>query len=195
MKVFLRSTHVGTEQINSIIAKLKCKYYIPELENLSEKANEEVERQKQVCDYHLYIVALSDAADFSVSEAVNDSKEMGERCIFCILNNNIKGKKKLLQNLEASAKIIANNGGVVCKSLEEAISLINDKAFKKMEEDLAYYKKWSNHISHYFYKLINEILPSDYYNLANDSWQGAAEDYEECVRRLNRPFVKRILKH
>jgi len=200
MKVFLGGTCAESKWRDILIPKLKCEYFNPVVEDWTPECQEIEELEKYRCDYHLYVITPKMKGVFSIAEAVNDSYKIKEHCIFCVTKEEddrdwTKGEKK---SLDATAKMIKSNGGVVLYGLEEIADFLNSKYDEynaiNYKEQMEYYKKRAGHLSELYDKLAHEILPEGWYSMAADTW-GVEEDMcEDCIRRLNRSFVKKIIK-
>ena len=200
MKVFLGGTCAESKWREAIMPKLKCEYFNPVVEDWTPECQENEELEKYRCDYHLYVITPKMKGVFSIAEAVNDSYKLKEYCIFCVTKEEddrdwTKGEKK---SLDATAKMIKSNGGVVLYSLEEIIDFLNSKFDEynatNYKERMEYYKKRADHLSNLYSKLIHEILPKGWYCMAMDCWTCEEEELAECISRLHRPFVQRIIK-
>ena len=204
MKVFLGGTCAESKWREKLIPLLKCDYFNPVVEDWTPECQENEEREKKICDYHLYVITPKMQGVYSIAEAVNDSKNVLRTCIFCVTKeeDDRDWTKGELKSLDATAKLIKRNGGVVLNNLEEVANFLNGeneklvKIEKERDEEQKYgfYKRRTEHLLRLFNKLINEILPEGWYCTAMDTWQCEEEEVEECIRRLNRPFVQKLIK-
>ena len=204
MKVFLGGTCAESKWREKLIPLLKCDYFNPVVEDWTPECQENEEREKKICDYHLYVITPKMQGVYSIAEAVNDSKNVLRTCIFCVTKeeDDRDWTKGELKSLDATAKLIKRNGGVVLNNLEEVANFLNGeneklvKIEKERDEEQKYgfYKRRTEHLLRLFNKLIKEILPDGWYCMAMDTWQCEEEEVEECIRRLNRPFVQKLIK-
>lgn len=205
MKVFLGGTCAESKWREKLIPLLKCDYFNPVVEDWTPECQDIEEQEKRCCMYHLYVITPKMQGVYSIAEAVNDSKEnMLRTCVFCVTKeeDDRDWTKGELKSLDATAKLIERNGGVVLNSLEEVANFLNaenerwQKIEKERDEEQKYgfYKKRTEHLLSLFNKLIKEILPEGWYCMAMDTWQCEEEEVEECIRRLNRPFVQKLIK-
>ena len=204
MKVFLGGTCAESKWREKLIPLLKCDYFNPVVEDWTPECQENEEREKKICDYHLYVITPKMQGVYSIAEAVNDSKNVLRTCIFCVTKeeDDRDWTKSELKSLDATAKLIERNGGVVLNSLEDVANFLNGENEKRQkiekerdeEQKYGYYKKRTEHLLRLFNKLIKEILPEGWYCMAMDTWQCEEEEVEECIRRLNRPFVQKLIK-
>ena len=206
MKVFLGGTCAESKWREKLIPLLKCDYFNPVVDDWTPECQKIEEEQKKICDYHLYVITPKMQGVYSIAEAVNDAHLPKSRatCIFCVTREDddrewTKGEKK---SLDATSELIAKHGGLVFYSLEEIADCLNKtyeefiKTEKERDEEqkYGYYKKRTEHLLRLFNKLIKEILPEGWYCMAMDTWTCEEEEVEECIRRLNRPFVQKLIK-
>jgi hypothetical protein len=201
MKVFLGGTCAESKWREKLIPLLKCDYFNPVVEDWTPECQKIEEDEKKICGYHLYVITPKMQGVYSIAEAVNDSKENRSiTCVFCVTKeeddrNWTKGE---LKSLDATAKLIERNGGVVLNSLEDVADFLNKEHEKWMKAEKErvenYYKKRTEHLLRLFNKLVNEILPNGWYCNAMDTWQCEEEEVEECIARLHRRGVQRRIK-
>ena len=202
MKVFLGGTCAESKWRELIIPQLRCDYFNPVVEDWTPECQENEEREKKICNYHLYVITPKMQGVYSIAEAVNDSRSLSKGgCVFCVTkeDDDRDWTKAELKSLNATAKLIENNGGKICNSLDEVVSYLNgiDDMLKQepsAEQRLDYYKKRTEHLLKLWNRLIHEILPEGWYCMANDTWSCEEEECDECIGRLHRPFVQRIIK-
>ena len=196
MKVFLGGTCAESKWRDYIIPKLKCDYFNPVVDDWTPECQEIEEKEKEICDYHLYVITPKMKGVFSIAEATNDSVHMGGRCVFCVTKeeDDRDWTEGELKSLKATGNLIAKNGGKVVDTLDEVVEYLNEGSFKNVVDSRDFYKKKWEHDNQYWNLLIKQILPEGWYSLAMDSWGAVEEEYRECVSRLNRPFVQKLIK-
>lgn len=134
-KVFLGGTCNDSTWRNKLIPMLKIEYFNPVVEDWTEECQKEEERQKNICDYHLYVITPRMKGVFSIAEVVNSSHQKNIKTILCVLNEDIGylpltkvsfdyGERK---SLNAVKNMIKNNGAIICESLEEVAEYLNNK--------------------------------------------------------------------
>ena len=200
MKVFLGGTCAKSKWREKLIPMLKCDYFNPVVEDWTSECQEKEELEKHICDYHLYVITPKMKGVFSIAEAVNDSIKYKDYCIFCITKeeDDRDWKKDELKSLDATAKMISANGGIVLKGLNEIAdyfnSIYDEYNSVNYKSKAEYYKKRVEHLSNLFSQLTHEILPEGWYSIANDAWSCEEDACKECIQRLNRVFVQKIIK-
>lgn len=136
MRVFLGGTCNGSLWRDQLIPLLKMEYYNPVVENWTEACQAEEIRQREECDFCLYVITPLMTGVYSIAEAVDDSNKRPEKTIFCVLSDSehigpatIVFSPGQYNSLEAVGKMVKSNGGEYFKSLHEVASYLN------LEED------------------------------------------------------------
>lgn len=129
MKIFLGGTTSNSKWREQLIPLLKVDYFNPVVKKWTEECKAEEERQKEVCDYLLYVITRTYSM-YSIGEAVDDSNKRPEKTIFCVLDEEMPNGKMAftssnLNRLDAVGKIITDNGGKYFKSLEDVAHYVN----------------------------------------------------------------------
>ena len=200
MKVFLGGTCAESKWREKLIPLLKCDYFNPVVEDWTPECQEIEEKEKKICDYHLYVITPKMKGVFSIAEAVNDSKDLKDKCIFCITreDDDREWEKGEFKSLCAVSNMVTNNGGVVFGSLNDIADYLNEKYDKlQVEADkqqLEYYKKRTDHLLRLYKTLVGAILPEGWYCMAMDAWSAEEEECGECLDRLYRRGVQRRIK-
>lgn len=201
MKVFLGGTCAESKWRELIMPRLKCDYFNPVVEDWTPECQKNEEFEKFRCDYHLYVITPKMKGVFSIAEAVNDSRALERgRCLFCVTKeeDDRDWEKGELKSLDATADMIRSNGGIVFDNLDEVVEYLNSKYDEyhspNLKQQMEYYKKRTEHLTNLYNKLVKQILPDGWYCMASDTWSCEEEEYNECVRRLNRTFVQKLVK-
>lgn len=201
MKVFLGGTCAESKWRDIIIPQLKCDYFNPVVEDWTPECQENEEREKKICDYHLYVITPKMKGVFSIAEAVNDSHVLKNGCLFCVTKeeDDRDWEKSELKSLDATAKMIRNNGGIVLDNLDDVVEYLNGiegelNKEPSIDQQLDYYKKRTEHLMKLWDRLVHEILPEGWYSMAMDTWTCEVDECNDCIGRLHRPFVQRIIK-
>ena len=201
MKVFLGGTCAESKWRETLIPLLKCDYFNPVVDDWTPECQENEEKEKKICDYHLYVITPKMKGVFSIAEAVNDSIVLEKgKCIFCMTRekDDREWEKSEYKSLCAVSKMVASNGGVIFGSLNDVAEYLNkryeDESLKVEKTELEYYKKRTNHLVYLFNQLVGAILPEGWYCGANDTWTCEKMELEECIERLNRRGVQRRIK-
>jgi len=89
-------------------------------------------RQKEICDFVLYVITKEMSGVYSIAEVADDSNKRPERTIFCYLEEGFEESQ--IKSLKAVANLVKINGAKVCDSLEEVVEYLNSKQLGLVEE-------------------------------------------------------------
>ena len=198
MKVFLGGTCAESKWREAIIPRLKCDYFNPVVPDWTPECQEIEEMEKTICSHHLYVITPKMKGVFSIVEAVNDSKSLPKGCcIFCVTKEDddrdfTEGEKR---SLDATAKLIYENGGKVFDTLDEVVDYLNQFSYEAIVAERDLYKKKFEYVHSHWKRLVETILPENWYSeLINDWWDGIRITTQECTCRLYRRGVQRRIK-
>ena len=138
-KVFLGGTCNNSKWREKLIPLLKIDYFNPVVDDWTEKHQKEELRQREICDYCLYVITPFMTGVYSIAEAVDDSNKRPKKTIFCVLNkepslsnglmnpSNVKHEFTIgeLKSLDAVGRMIEKNGGKYFTSLESVSVYLN----------------------------------------------------------------------
>ena len=143
-KVFLGGTCNESTWRDELIKMLEIDYFNPVVDDWTEECYQEELRQREICDYCLYVITPRMTGVYSIAEVVDDSNKRPEKTIFCILNYDLSdykmklvdGKKvrkyvKLfdegqLKSLDKVGVMVEKNGGKYFRSLSEVAEFLNN---------------------------------------------------------------------
>ncbi len=128
-KVFLGGTCNGSLWRDGFIKDLKINYFQPVLNGEWTKAMMEEEiKQRELCDFCLYVITPKMTGVYSIAEVVDDSNKQPAKTIFCYLtkDENKTFNKAQIKSLEQTAKMVMKNGAQFFKSLPEASDYLNN---------------------------------------------------------------------
>lgn len=132
MKVFLGGTCNESQWRSKVIEQLKIDYFNPVVENWTEECMAEEVRQRETCDFVLYVITPLMTGVYAIAEAVDDSNKRPKRTIFCFLEHDedSHGMAKdftggQIRSLTQVGKMIERNGAKVCGSLEQVWDYLN----------------------------------------------------------------------
>ena len=143
-KVFLGGTCNESTWRDELIEMLEIAYFNPVVDAWTEECYQEELRQREICDYCLYVITPRMTGVYSIAEVIDDSNKRPEKTIFCILNYDLSdykmklvdGKKvrkyvKLfdegqLKSLDKVGVMVEKNGGKYFRSLSEVAEFLNN---------------------------------------------------------------------
>lgn len=148
-KVFLGGTCNNSEWRYVLIPALIIDYFNPVVDDWTEECYQEELKQREICDYCLYVITPNMTGVYSIAEVVDDSNKRPDKTILCVLEKDtnwewihaIKNNfpKNLLENtpkyvyfdigqlksLDRTGRMVKNNGGQYFKSLREVADYLN----------------------------------------------------------------------
>lgn len=129
-KVFLGGTCNNSQWRSLLIQQLEIQYFNPVVEDWTPACMAEEMRQREICDFCLYVITPRMMGVYSIAEVVDDSNKHPEKTVFVILRSDSgvpdfsDGQWK---SLNAVAKMVERNGGVVFTDLESAALWLNNR--------------------------------------------------------------------
>lgn len=120
MKVFLGGTCNGSTWREDLIPLLTVDYFNPVVDDWTPDCMAEEVKQREDCDFCLYVITPKMMGVFAIAEVVDDSNKRPEKTIFCFLDSDEYETFSLSQikSLEQVAKMVVSNGGLVVKTLQ-----------------------------------------------------------------------------
>ena len=107
-KVFLGGTCNGSLWRDELIKDLKIDYFRPDAENWTPEMMEEEIKQRNECDFCLYVITPKMTGVYSIAEVADDSNKRPDKTIFSYLlsdKENIFSADQL-QSLEQTGKLV-----------------------------------------------------------------------------------------
>lgn len=125
-KVFLGGTCNGSAWRDILIPLLKIDYFNPVVPNWTPECQVEEVRQRETCDYCLYVITPKMTGVYSIAEAVDDSNKRPNKTVFCFLekDDGTEFSNHQIKSLKQTVKMITANGARVAYSLEEVAALL-----------------------------------------------------------------------
>ena len=94
VKVFLGGTCADSKWRDEFIPLLKIDYFNPVVKKWTKECMEEELRQRQTCDFVLYVLSRN-YSSYSIAEVIDDSHKRPEKTIVCVINEIKDGKEVL----------------------------------------------------------------------------------------------------
>lgn len=140
-KVFLGGTCNNSTWREELIKLLSIDYFNPVVEDWTEECMEEEIRQREICDFSLYVITPEMTGVYSIAEVIDDSNKRPEKTIFCYLDggnispifinsNRVISSKGFtvgqLKSLGQVGKMVERNGGKFFNSLKDVADYLNN---------------------------------------------------------------------
>ena len=126
-KVFLGGTCNESLWRNDLIKLLEIDYFNPVVDDWNAQCMKEEIKQREDCDYCLYVITPLMTGSYSIAEAVDDSNKRPEKTLFGILNKD--GGKEFtpgqIKSLNQVGRMINDNGGAHFTSLVSVSTFLN----------------------------------------------------------------------
>ena len=128
-KVYLGGTYNESEWRNQLIPMLKINWFDPVVDDWTPECQAEKIRQRNECDFLLYVITPRMTDVYSIAELVYDSCRNPTRTLFCILPEDLgvaEFKKGQLQSLFMVAKMVRQCGAKVFDNLQVVADYLNE---------------------------------------------------------------------
>ena len=128
-KVFLGGTCNGSKWRDELIKMLTIDYFNPVVDDWTPACMAEEIRQRQTCDYCLYVITPKMTGVYSIAEVVDDSNKRPVQTVFCFLERDKEAffSEAQIRSLGMVAEMVKENGGKVCDSLQDIAELFNQE--------------------------------------------------------------------
>jgi len=126
-KVFLGGTCNGSKWRDIISPKLTIDYFNPVVDDWTEEDYQNELREREECNYCLYVITPKMTGTYSIAEVVDDSNKRPKKTIFCFVKQDGKEKfdESQIKSLDKVGVMVENNGGKYLKSLNEVVKYLN----------------------------------------------------------------------
>ena len=127
MKVFLGGTCNESTWREVLIPMLNIDYFNPVVEDWTPDCMEEEIRQREKCDFVLYVITPRMTGVYAIAEVVDDSNKRPDKTLFCILESDGEDRfnKAQLKSLSQVYTMVSKNGVICVESLEDLAFFIN----------------------------------------------------------------------
>jgi hypothetical protein len=129
-KVFLGGTRNGSlwrDKMERLLSVQGLGFFNPVVENWTEECVAEEIKQREECDYCLYVLTPKMTGVYSVAEVVDDSNKRPEKTVLVVLDadgGNLFDEHQV-KSMKQTAKMVIANGGQAFESLAEAAEELN----------------------------------------------------------------------
>lgn len=128
MKVFLGGTCNESKWRDKLIKLLNIDYFNPVVADWTPECQTEEIKQREQCDYCLYVITPKMTGVYSIAEVVDDSHKRPEKTLFLVLAEDdgqvlTSGQ---LQSLMAVGRMLKQNGATTFYTLEGVAKYLNN---------------------------------------------------------------------
>ena len=129
MKVFLGGTCNGSQWREKLITMLEVGYFNPVVADWDEEAYKNELREREDCDFCLYVITPRMTGVYAIAEVVDDSNKRPEKTLFCFLTTDPNGAATFsdgqAKSLQRVGQMVADNGGSWFTTLEDVALYLN----------------------------------------------------------------------
>ena len=132
-KVFLGGTCNESTWRDRLIEQLEIDYFNPVVDDWTEECMAEEIRQRESCDFVLYVITPFMTGVYAIAEVIDDSNKRPEKTLFCFLdidlNESGEGKsftQGQIRSLKAVRNMVERNGGTIFNGLNQLGLYLND---------------------------------------------------------------------
>ena len=113
MRVFLGGTCNESTWREGLIKALKIGYFNPVVDDWTPDCMAEEIKQREECDFCLYVITPKMTGVYSIAEVVDDSNKRPMKTIFCVLptDENLSFTDGQMKSLNQVGKMVKANGG------------------------------------------------------------------------------------
>ena len=130
MKVFLGGTCNESTWRDDLIKLLCVDYFNPVVDDWTPACMEEERRQRETCDFCLYVITPKMTGVYSIAEVIDDSNKRPDKTVLCVLfkDGAIAFTSAQTESLFQVGDMVERNGGFATSSLAKVAYYLNGKA-------------------------------------------------------------------
>ena len=127
MKVFLGGTCNESTWRDEIIPMLNIEYYNPVVEDWTPECMVEERKQREECDFCLYVITPKMTGVYAIAEVVDDSNKRPVKTVFVVLpaDGESSFTEAQIRSLGQVSEMVRRNGGVAVSTMEKAVNFLN----------------------------------------------------------------------
>ena len=126
-KVFLGGTCNDSTWREELISQLKIDYFNPVVDDWTPECMEEELRQKEECNYCLYVITSDMTGVYSIAEVIDDSNKRPSKTVFAFRKEGFTVGQ--IKSLEAVGSMVAKNEAYWV-DFKHVAPLLNGEDFK-----------------------------------------------------------------
>ena len=133
--VFLGGTCAHSDwrkQLMPILDSYNITYFNPVVSDWTSSCQVIEDWHKEHDDFNLFVITSEMKGVFSIAEVVDLSNKRPTTTIFCVLRDGFT--KGQLMSLDATIKLVKDNGAIVVDSIEDIASILNKKINEESED-------------------------------------------------------------
>ncbi len=130
-KVFLGGTTPSSDPMygwrGELIPQLKIESFNPVVDDWTPAHIDNEIKQRNLCDYCLYVITPEMKGVYAIAEVVDDSNKKPEKTILCVLDsaNGARFTEGEMRSLASVGKMVEMNGGKFLTSLNTVAEFLN----------------------------------------------------------------------
>jgi hypothetical protein len=126
-KMFLGGTCNESTWRKILISMLKIDYFDPVVDDWDEECQLREIKERENCDFCLYVITPLMTGFYSIAEVVDDSNKRPEKTLFCILPRDDQYNFQDFEqhSLKAVARLVESNGAKIFHSLVDVAEYVN----------------------------------------------------------------------
>jgi len=126
-RVFLGGTCANSTWREDLIQLLTIDFFDPVVDDWNEAAQKVELREREECDFCLYVITPEMKGVYSIAEVIDDSNKRPKKTVFCYLEHSAQSahSKEQLKSLQEVGKMVERNGGKFLGNLQEVADYLN----------------------------------------------------------------------
>lgn len=129
VKVFLGGTCNESTWRDELISLFspRVDYFNPVVPDWTPECMTEERKQRETCDYCLYVITPRMTGVYSIAEVVDDSNKRPEKTVFCVLDRDgdMFFTSGQMRSLNQVGKMVERNGGLYLQSIQQVAETLN----------------------------------------------------------------------
>lgn len=129
MRVFLGGTCNESDWREFVKEYLTIDFFDPVVSDWNEEARKTELREREECDWCLYVITPKMTGVYAIAEVVDDSNKRAKKTIFCYLvhDDGEAFTEGQIKSLNSVGDLVVRNGGTYLKSLNDVVKFLNSK--------------------------------------------------------------------
>ena len=127
-RVFLGGTCNESTWRDDLTFLLEVDYFNPVVKDWTPECMAEEIKQRELCDYCLYVITPKMTGVYSIAEVVDDSNKRPQKTLFCIME--IDGSEAFsqgqLKSLAQVKSMVEKNGGLAFDDITDVAAFLNN---------------------------------------------------------------------